>query len=131
MLTKQIQDLEARGTSLAEIAVELNIPLTEVLKNRDSKKPLFPEVKVEAKPEKPSVPIVEPAENALKAKVDKAALVAIEALTSAIKNSDAQELAKISDAISKLHTTFFKADASTVVNIQTNQLSKFRSVLKD
>jgi len=129
MLTNTIGKLLEEGMSIMAISKELNIPVKDVLV-ASKPQPLFEELIV---PE-----IVEPEQeelkdiDELKTKVNTVALEAINQISVVIKgNKDATELSKLSDSITKMHTTFFKTEPGTTINLHTAALEQFRGLLKE
>jgi len=114
--------------SLMAISKELGIPLSQVLAEDKPAVALFTETKVT---KAITVKESESEEDSLKTSLKSAAVAAVQAITTSLKDADAGEISKLSDSIAKMHTALFKTDPGTVINIQANQLSQFRSVLKD
>lgn len=122
MLTDRVKKLKSEGLSLMDIADKESIPLEQViLANKELMTPpvIIPEV-------------IEPDTDSLKDQVEGAALIAIRKIKTELgSNVDATEIAKLTDSVTKLHTTFFKQDAGATFNIQMTELTQFRTLLKE
>lgn len=112
MLSK-IEELRSGGFTDTEIALMLQVPLSEVTK---------------------CIAVVEEPENVLinlKSKIHSTAMKAVGQIEKDLGGRpDAQELSKLTDSLSKLHTSFFKEDKNTTVNIMNNSLNMFKNSLK-
>jgi len=130
MRTNTIAKLLEEGMSIIDISKELSIPVQEVL-IASKPQPLFDEIII---PE-----VLEPVDiekkditETLKDKVNTVAIEAIDQISKVLKdNQDATDLSKLSDSITKMHTTFFKTDPGTTINLHTAALNQFRGLLRE
>jgi len=121
------------GLTEYQIAKKLDIPIVDVYTNLAVELEVTSDLPSDSnislhKPKVRKSPPVE--EKTLKELVDDASKRSIEELKNML-NQDLtpDELAKVTSAIAKLHTTHFKDDTTNIV-IQNNQLSTFRASLK-
>jgi len=124
-----VHELLESGKSEVQIAEELGITLMDVYTQLAEAPPMNVTVH-KTKPNDKTLPV--DLDTSLKALVEKASKTSIQKLQTMLDGGiyDADELAKITNAIAKLHTTHFKED-TTNITIQQNSLSMFRESLKN
>lgn len=111
-MTEKVEELRSGGFTDVEIAQMLQVPVSEITK---------------------AVVEVEDGDDSvnLKSKIMKTAMKAVGQIEKDLGGRpDAQELSKLTDSLSKLHTAFFKTDTNTTVNIMNNSLNMFKNSLK-
>ena len=124
MSIKTIEDLKEGGYSEMEIADMLDISVMDVYKHLSGEKQHIPRVIEDVKEEK----LV--GQEKLKADILSTAEFGIKQMREQMKHSDAQEIAKLMDSVSKVYTALFKNDTGVQITIQQNNLSMFKHSLK-
>ncbi len=119
-----IEGLKSGGYSEMEIADMLDISVMDVYKHLSGEKQHVPKVIDEVKEEKLE------GQEKLKADILSTAEFGIKQMREQMKTSDAQEIAKLMDSVSKVYTALFKNDTGVQITIQQNNLSMFKHSLK-